>query len=381
MTFFSNRAINRLQIHTALATFAQGAGGVFVFVYMLRAGVAAPVVLGAIAAINVCRFSFRPLVLPLARRFGVKRLLILGTGIEAVFYPLLAPLHGAGPWLVLVIAVGSVGSVFYWTSYHACYVALGDDETRGAQVGARQAIMALVNVIAPLLGGLALARFDPLVAFGLVGVVELAAIAPLVGMPRIDVAPTPRAGRREYLLGAVLQSTDGWMDAGFFYVWQIGLFLTLGEHFAAYGGAMALAGLLGAAASLVVGRMLDGGHGRAWSLVAYGLTGGAIVLQAISLGHPALAVIANAASAFALALFAPVMMTRVYNLSKASPCPLRFQIASEGGWDIGGALGCLTCAALVASGAGLPAAILTALIGATAAGVLLAAGYGARRTS
>jgi DHA1 family inner membrane transport protein len=376
MTYSSNRAIDRLQIHTALATFAQGAGGVFVFVYMLRAGVAAPLVFCAIAAINTCRFAFRPLVLPLARRFGVKPLLILGTTIEAAVYPLLAPLHGAGAWLVLVIAVSSVGSVFYWTSYHAYYAALGDTETRGAQIGARQAIMGVVNVIAPALGGLALARLDALVAFGLVGAVELAALLPLFGAPVLRVVEEPRAGRGDYLRGAVLQSTDGWMDAGFFYVWQIGLFLTLGMHFAAYGGAMALAGLLGAVASLGVGRLLDAGHGRAPALAAYGLTGGAIALQAVSLGRPALAVIANAASAFAIALFAPVMMTRVYNMSKASPCPLRFQIASEGGWDIGGALGCMTCAALIAFGAGLPAAILTALLGATAAGVLLASGYG-----
>ena len=376
MSFFSNQAINRLQVHTAIATFAQGAGGLFVFIFMLRADVTAPLVFCSIAAMNAGRFVMRPMVLPLGRRFGVKPLLIVGTALEAAIYPLLAYLHGPGAWLALVIGVSAVGSVLYWTSYHAYYAALGDVESRGAQVGARQAIMGVVNVIAPAVGGLGMAQLGPSLAFALVAVVQLAAVLPLLGVPSLAVASEPRAARREYLFGALLQSTDGWMDAGFVYVWQIGLFLTLGEHYAAYGGAMALAGLLGAAASLALGRLIDLGQGRRWTVIAYALTGGAIGLQAFSLGRPAWAVIANALSAFALALFAPAMMTRVYNLSKASPCPLRFQIATEGGWDVGGALGCLTCAGLLARGAGLPTAILTALLGATGAAVLLSIGYG-----
>jgi hypothetical protein len=39
---------------------------------------------------------------------------------------------------------------------------------------------------------------------------------------------------------------DGWIAAGFFFVWQMALFLALGESFTAYGGAMALAALVGA---------------------------------------------------------------------------------------------------------------------------------------
>ena len=381
MALFSDRAFNRLQIHTAIATFAQGAGGLFVFIYMLRAGVAAPLVFCSIAAMNLGRFALRPLVLPLAKRFGVKRLLMFGVAIEATLYPLLIPLHGPGAWLVLVIVVGAIGSVFYWTAYHAYYASLGDAETRGAQVGARQAIMAVINVIAPAVGGLALATAGATWAFLFVAVVQIASLIPLIGLPNLTVVAEPRAGAREYLRGALLFSTDGWMDAGFVYVWQVALFLTLNQHFAAYGGAMALAGLLGAIASLVVGRLIDLGHGRASTLFAYGLTGASIILQAVSLGQPALAVIANAGSAFALALFAPAMMTRIYTLSKASPCPFRFQMATEGGWDIGGALGCLTCAAIVALGGGLSAAILTALLGATAAAVLLSGGYRRRGPS
>jgi hypothetical protein len=53
---------------------------------------------------------------------------------------------------------------------------------------------------------------------------------------------------------------DGWIGAGYHFVWQIALFLSLGESFVAYGGALALAALVGAVAGLVLGRHIDAGH-------------------------------------------------------------------------------------------------------------------------
>lgn len=272
MTIFSNRAINRLQLHFVIATFAQGAGGVFVFVYMLRQGVSAPLVFCAIAAINACRFLLRPMVLPLGRRIGLGGLLLLGTVGESVIYPMLGFLHGPGGYLWLVVAVSSVGSVLYWTSYHAYFAALGEAGTRGAQVGLRTAMTSLVNVAAPALGGMAMTALGPATAFDVIAGVQLLAAAPLIGAPDLAVADEPREGRREYLHGALLQSTDGWLAAGFVYVWQVALFITLGERYAAYGGAMALAGVLGALASLGVGNLIDLGHGRRSTILAYGLT-------------------------------------------------------------------------------------------------------------
>ena len=53
-----------------------------------------------------------------------------------------------------------------------------------------------------------------------------------------DAAPGVfRAARR----GMMLSLTDGWFDAWFLPVWQVALFLSLGESISAYGGAMALA--------------------------------------------------------------------------------------------------------------------------------------------
>jgi MFS transporter, DHA1 family, inner membrane transport protein len=375
VSFLGNDAINRVNLHTTIQALAQGAGGVFVFVYLLKAGVATPWVLCTLAAMTAGRFVLRPLVLVVARRQGVRAALMLGTILDAAIFPLLPDVHGPGPMLLLVIAVSACGSVFYWTSLHAYTALLGDAEHRGHQIGASAAASAVANIIAPWLGGWALGALGPAATFGLVAVVQVLAIAPLLGAPSPRVAETARLGWRTIRLAVVLQAGDGWFQAGFSYVWQIALFVALGEHFADYGGAMALAGLVGAAASLVAGRLIDLGHARVWVVVAYGACLLVTVLKAASLHSPALAVLANALATSAALLLEPVMMTRLYNLAKASPCPLRFHMATEGGWDVGCCAACLTAAALSAAGVPLSTAILLALAGAAVALWLLLRSY------
>jgi hypothetical protein len=179
-------------------------------------------------------------------------------------------------------------------------------------------------------------------------------------------------------LGALLTGTDGWFAGSYYYVWQIALFLTLRESFAAYGGAMALAALVGAAGGMLLGRHIDAGGGRRAVAIAYGLAAGVLLLRAASLGLPWLAVAANAPGALVATLLSPALMTPVYNLAKASPCPLRFHIATEGGWDIGCAGASLIAAGLTAAGVSLSVSILLAIPGLIVAVGVLARYYAAR---
>ena len=80
----------------------------------------------------------------------------------------------------------------------------------------------------------------------------------------------------------------------YFFVWPIALFVSLHESIPAYGGAMALAGLVGAACGLVLGRYIDTGHGRRVVVIAYGVATLVVILRAASVGSPWLAVTANA---------------------------------------------------------------------------------------
>jgi len=88
-----------------------------------------------------------------------------------------------------------------------------------------------------------------------------------------------------------------------------------------------------------------------------------------------LAVIANALGAVVGCVYIPTLMTAVYNQAKRSPCTLRFHLATEGGWDAGGAVGCLACAGIVAAGLPVSAAVLLSLLGPTLSLIVLRKHY------
>ncbi len=375
MAYLRNTTINLLNLHYGLHTIALSGGGVFFGVFLLKVGVPAPVVLCALALILGGRFCLRPLVLVLGKRVGVKPLLIFGSVACALQYPLVARVHGVDLALLELCIAGAVSDTFYWTSYHAYFAALGDEEHRGHQIGAREALAALVGVLAPLAGGWALVSFGPAAAFGAFGIVQVLSAAPLLGAPSVPVAP--EAPLRLPWTGLVLFAADGWINAGFVYVWQIALFLALGSSFTAFGGAMAIAALAAAAAGLLLGRHIDRGHGRKIASLAIAVLTAATLARAAA-QSAAVAVLANAVGAIVTCIYVPAMMTAVYNLAKRSACPLRFHFMTEGAWDLGCGSGCLAVAGLIAIGVPIGAALLLSLAGAVVSLVTLRRYYGDR---
>ena len=81
--------------------------------------------------------------------------------------------------------------------------------------------------------------------------------------------------------------------------------------------------------------------------------------------------LANALGALAACLYIPTVMTAVYTLAKRSPCTLRFHVATEGGWDVGGAAGLLATALATELGVPLGDSILLSLAGVAAIVVML----------
>jgi MFS transporter, DHA1 family, inner membrane transport protein len=376
MAFFRNDTINLLNLHYGIHSLALSGGGAFFAAFLLHADVPAPAVLASLAAILAGRFVIRPFVLVPARRWGLKPLVIAGTVMTGLQYPLLANVHGVGLELFVLCAISAVGDTVYWTSYHAYFASLGDAEHRGHQLGAREAIAALVGIVGPLATGWALTTLGPRIAFDATAVVLMLAALPIFGTRNVAVADEAPGAFRAAVPGILMFAADGWIAAGFYFVWQIALFLALGESFTAYGGAMALAALAGAASGLLLGRFIDAGHGGRAVWLAAGSLVVVIALRAASGGDPVLAVVANAAGALVPALYTPTMMTAVYNRAKGSPCALRFHIAAEGGWDAGAASGCMAAATLLWTGAPISFGILMSLLGTAAIFTLLRRYYG-----
>lgn len=378
MAFFRNRTVNLLNLHYGVHAVALSGGAAFFSVYLLKAGLPVAGVLVSLAAILIGRLILRPMVIPLAARFGMRALVIAGTFMSALQYPLLATVSGVGPALFVLCAISSAGDTLYWSAYHAYFAALGDDEHRGHQVGAREAIAALVGIVSPLATAFLLATSGAGAAFAVTGIVVAFCAIPLLFTPDVKVARHVPGAMRASLPGMKLFMADGWIVAGYYFAWQLALFLSLGEDFVNFGGALAVAALVGAAGGLVLGRHIDAGHGGRAAWIGVGAVALVTVLRAFAPGHPMLAVAANALGALAGCLYVPTMMTAVYTQAKRSPCILRFHVASEGGWDIGGASGLLTIALMVHLGLPLSFGVLTALLGAVAAFVQLRRYYGQR---
>ena len=180
--------------------------GAFFAVYLLKAGLSVAWVLGSLALILAGRFLIRPIVVPLAVRFGMRPLVIAGTCLTAVQYPLLAAVHGVGPALFVLCAIAALGDTFYWSSYHAYFAALGNHEHRGSELGAREAIAAMAGIVSPLATGILLVAFGPLVAFGSAAVLQVSAALPFVH-PEVAVARKVPGVARDS--GMVLFLADG----------------------------------------------------------------------------------------------------------------------------------------------------------------------------
>jgi DHA1 family inner membrane transport protein len=377
MAFFGNDAVNRVNFHSSVQAVAAGAGGIFILSYLLHAGLSVPATLLSFAAVLAGRFCLRPLILPLGKRWGLKPLVIAGALIVAAQYPMLAEVHGLNAWLYALVVATAVGDTLYWPSYHAYFAALGDAEHRGQQIAVREALSAVVGIVAPLVGSWALVTGGPRITFAAVAIVQALSALPLLGAPNVAVKAAATGVFNAARSGFALFVMDGWMGACFYYVWQVALFVSLDRSLTGYGGAMALAALVGAVAGLMMGRHIDGGGGRRAVILAYTATAGLSLLRALSVGSPWLAVAANAPGPFVAALLLPAEMTAVYNLAKASPCPFRFHILTEGGWDLGAASGSLIAAALAFYGQSLGVSLALTIPGALVTGWVLWRYYGA----
>jgi hypothetical protein len=230
--------------------------------------------------------------------------------------------------------------------------------------------------VAPLLASAALVAFGAQTVFGVTMFVIFTAAVPLLFTPNIVVARKAPGAIRAASTGILLFMSDGWTCAGYYFAWQIALFISLDQNYLAYGGALAVAALAGAVGGMLLGRFIDAGHGMRAVWLTFSGFFFITALRAFATGHPALAVLANALGSLESCLYIPTIMTPIYNLAKKSPCPLRFHMVSEGGWDIGAGAGSLLVALLVWLGIPLSVGVLTAFAGGALAFAVLRRYYG-----
>jgi MFS transporter, DHA1 family, inner membrane transport protein len=156
-------------------------------------------------------------------------------------------------------------------------------------------LVAVAGIIAPLLGAWTLVTAGPRWTFAAVGLTQRISAIPLLGAPIVAVKQAAPGALRAARQGVILIAVDGWIDSFYFFVWPMALFVSLHESIPAYGGAMALAGFVGAVCGLLLGRHIDTGHGRRVVTIGYTAATLVVLLRAVSVGSPWVVVSANAA--------------------------------------------------------------------------------------
>jgi MFS transporter, DHA1 family, inner membrane transport protein len=347
MKFFENRSINFIYAHSALHGLSEQIGGIFVFVFLLKAGIPAHFVLLSFAAIVLCRLVFRQIAIPFANRFGLRQAFIFGVVVGAIAYIPLGFVHGLSPMLAVFLLIHALGDAFYWSCYHATTARLGDQESRGAQVSAVQLIYASSAIIGPLIGSSTQVYLGSVFAFMLAACVRLLSAVPLLQIMNSTSIPTGVVDTKAKRFAWRIYFFDGVTTAGINLTWTMALFITLNQNFQTYGLALSGAAVIGAIMGLGIGRLVDLGHHR-WS-VAIGMGVISLFAVAAALGYrdPFTAIIALAVSAVAGPLYASAFNARVYNVAQKSGDALRFHVVGEGGWDLGCALGCCAAALMV----------------------------------
>jgi len=367
--------LGAVTVHSGLQSLAENTGGLFMTAFLVKQGVSQPLALAAFAALVMTRFAMRPVVLPLAVGRGLRAVVLMGIVVRALGYVLLGFVTRADGWMVAYVLAMGLGSVLYWTAWHAYNAAIADHATRGQQVSLQQAASAGVAIVAPVLGGLIHDSMGPVAGFALIAAIQLAAAWPLWSAPDTRVAAQVTLDRAVIRFAQPLYCAEGLHSGAVNVVWNLALFVSLGERFGAFGGTMALSGACAAVASLLIGRRIDAGQGRAMVPLAYGCAGLAVLIKAVAWRYPVAAIAATALGALVTPITQVALLAPLYVMAHRSACPLRFAMATEAGWDFGCAVACLLAAGALALGASYTVPILAGLIGVATVTLMLARWY------
>ena len=367
-----------ITLHSALQSFAENTGGLFMTAFLVAQGVSQPLALASFAGLVMTRYAMRALILPLAIARGLKTVILIGIAVRAAGYVLLGFVTRADGWMLAYVLAMGLGSVLYWTAWHGYNAAIAQGASRGRQVSLQQAATAGVAIVAPVIGGLIHDHMGPVAGFALIAAIQLAAAWPLLAAPDVRVAADVQMDPAMIRFARPLYCAEGLHSGAVNVVWNLALFVSLGERFGAFGGTLALSGACAAGASLLVGRRIDAGQGRIMVPLAYGCAGLAVLVKVVSWHHPYAAIGATALGALVTPITQVALLAPLYTMARQSACPLRFAMATEAGWDLGCALACMLAAGALALGVSYSWPILSGLVGVATVTLMLAHWYAKR---
>ena len=359
------RQFRLLTAHGIFQALSSSLAGGFVGAYLLRLGFSLPEALSIFAAVLLGRLGLRLVTLPVVRRLGIKRAMIVGSCVATLQY---LPLMRADEpiFLIVWVMVVALGESIYWPTYHATTAVSGNGAKRGQQIATRLLANTTISVIGPICGGMLLTFCPAWMTFMAALACGMLSLAPVFLLAPIDAGPVPTIRQSFDIadrLAVIAFSADGWIAAGLLLAWPMVLFLDLHSSFDALGWVVGLASIVGAGAGLLGGRLMDRDYQSHLTHVVTALLTLSIGLRMFSAWLPWLLLPATAIGAAVNGLYSPVLMSVIYARAHRSGGAYRFHVGLEASWDIAAIVGCLLCAAV--AWIGLPAAmtVMPALCG------------------
>ncbi len=363
-SFFKNKIVNLLNVHSGLHRFSNNIFDVFGAVYLLELGLSYPTVAFAWVGSMLIRFLVRPLSILLSQKIGLKRSIIFGVLVNSGIFFALSKVTGINGWLVFYMVYLALCDIFYWLPYHSYYSTAGDNADRGKQVGVLFGLVTLLSMVAPLIGGILISQFGFSTLYIFATSVMLVSLVPVFFLPDLSPGSTmtfKNAFKSIDKRGLVMQMGEGFMNMHIF-VWTIALFYLIGNY-ETFGLLVTIQLLATSIIFMILGHYLDKGKGRKIMMIGTFLMAVVVILRALFVTTILEVIFVDVIFALASTFFWSSFGVGLYTIAKNTPNTLWFHFFAECGWDIGAGVSIAVSATLFILGVPLKLVILFSLLG------------------
>lgn len=209
---------------------------------------------------------FLPLGAQLLNKFGFRHSLQLSTVCGALYYLGLRLLtednmHYIIPFLVIIIAIWRI---LYWVPYHVDFAKFSGKRNRGKIVGFMQSIFSLIGVVAPIVAGWIITKYDYNTLFIIGTLIYLCSFLPYITTPRTKekfvwgyFQTWNKLFKKKHIGTTIAFMADGAENVVGVIIWPIFIFILLEGDYMKVGSISSAVVLVTIAAQLIMGKYAD----------------------------------------------------------------------------------------------------------------------------
>lgn len=365
MGYLANSTINCLNVQSALMALLEQATVLFAPIYFYTQGFSLPQVFLLLAIMNAARLPLRLLSFPIVRRVGLKAALMVGAAGYCLSFPMLNLVRGFDGWLFAFIGMFALFNSLYWHCYHTFYSMAGEEEHRGKHLSVGLGLGAAVCALAPVLGGLLIARsgFQKYFLLPVPLMISMLLVLSRCRDVRVHRVPWREGKALMFNLGARIHVAESSAIFPLNISWLFAVYLYAQGRMVVFGGIVTFGMVIQILYQLWLGHAVDRGAGR---IVAH-LAGGLRLAQAIGKTFCTLSLARILAleglSGATNVHHSLACTTTMYNAGKGSYDPFWYWLFAESAFDVGTILGAGAVALLLFLGVPLQLTIALSLPG------------------